>query len=169
MSSLIEVDANPDSMYSIEKTTDIPSYSISSIAGLSNIEGQTFLIENVFRSNNLYDKSNLMDMVAECLYEIDLEKIPDTMQLSRLAVSMLEEEEHLYASELCLVISTWNYVDALRRLTRSPTLGLEFKGTYKVQDQKTVQLFSIQEQDYQRPRLRRFTVFVFKMHRKVKP
>lgn len=166
MSGLIETASLPSLTPYIETRQIQPSHMLYPISGLSFIEGQTFLIEdNSVADTQTYDKSNIIDTVAEILFEIDLDTIPKGLKLSEFVVSILEEDEHEYADELCVIISTWNSIEAVRKLTASPAHGLEQLGTYKVQDQKTVQLFSIHEQDYRRPRLRRFCVIVCKRHR----
>ena len=170
MSSLIEVDANPNVTYSIEKTQIRLSYILSSMPPVfSDIEGQAFIIEDSStKDNQVYDKSNLIDMVAEYMFDIDLEAVPSEIKLCQLAVDLMDEEEASNSGELCIIISTWNSVDALRKITKSPALELKLVGSHKVRDQRAVQLFSILEQDYRRPRLRRFTIFVCKLHRNVR-
>jgi len=167
---LIEIVSLPSVTCSIGKTIDISNHVLTPMPPVfHDIEGQAFLLEDsTISAGTVYDKSNLVDTVAEFLFEIDLETIPSDRNLCRLAVSILDEEENSYADELCLIISTWNSVQALRKITTGPAQGLEHLGTYKIQDQKTVQLFSILEQDYRRPRLRRFCVFVCKLHRGVR-
>lgn len=170
MPELIEISSSPSLTYSIEKTIDISTHVLTPMPPVFHgVEGQSFLLEdNTVSASKVYDKSNLVDTVAELLFEIDLDSIPNGHNLGRLVVEILDEEEHAYADELCLVISTWNSIEAVRKLTTGPAVGLEHLGTHKVQDQKTVQLFSIQQQDYRRPRLRRFCVFVCKLHRGVR-
>lgn len=170
MPELIEVSSNSAAIYSIENKQISSSYVLSTIPPVfSDIEGQAFILEeNGISENRVYDKSNLIDTLAEVLFDIDLDFIPSGPKLCQLAVAMLEDEEASGSDDLCLIISTWNSVNALRKLTKGPALELELVGSHKVQDQRAVQLFSIQEQDYQRPRLRRFTVFVCKLHRGVR-
>lgn len=170
MSSLTKVDANPNDTYSIEKTQISTSYILSSMPPVfSNIEGQAFIIEKSdIKDSQVYDKSNLIEMVAEYIFDIDLESIPSELKLCQLALDLMDEEEASNSDELCIIISTWNSVDALRKITKSPALELKLVGSHKIRDQRAVQLFSILEQDYRRPRLRRFTIFVCKLHRDVR-
>ncbi|WP_156376151.1 hypothetical protein [Methylobacterium sp. Leaf117] len=170
MLELTNVSSNLPVSYNIEKTIDIPTYLLSPMPPVfPGIEGYAFMIEDSeVVGTKIYDKSNLVDMVAERLFDIDLETVPKEQNLCEFAISMLDEEEDEYADELCLIISTWNSVTALRKLTKGPALELEFLGSHKVRDQRAVQLFSIKEQDFRRPRLRRFCVFVCKLHRGVR-
>lgn len=170
MLELIDAGSNLPITYSNEKQQISSSYILSPMPPVfSDIEGQAFILEkNGIKENQVYDKSNLIETVAEYIFDIDLESIPSEYKLCHLAVDLMDEEEASSSGELCVIISTWNSVDALRKITKGPALELELVGSHKVRDQRAVQLFSILEQDYRRSRLRRFTVFVMKLHRDVR-
>lgn len=108
-------------------------------------------------------------VIGELLYDFRLDFVPNSEDLSRLSVDMLDAEQANETGpiDLCCVIGVGAFIPYFQDDYTGLLLSIDHEAAYQSQDDRTAHLFSVSGQNYRDPRNSLLFVQVIKLHRMI--